>query len=72
MNAVVELHQKGTRIERLFTSISEEITTLQKQKQDLKYNIDDLNAQLTAANVSVEHKDKVCIVPTIKYLTDDF
>ena len=60
MNVVVELQAKGKRVERLFTSISDEITTLEKQKQDLKYHIDDFNVQLVAANVSKEHKDKVC------------
>ena len=47
------------RVERLFTSISTEITSLEKQKQDLKYDIDDFYVQLTATNVSQEHRDKV-------------
>ena len=59
MNVVVELQEKGKRVERLFTSINNEMTTLQKQNQDLKHNIDDFNVQLTAANISQEHKDKV-------------
>jgi len=56
---VAELQGRGVRVERLFTSISEEITTLQNEKQELKYHIDDFYVQLTAANVSQEYKDKV-------------
>ena len=50
------------RVEKLFASIDEEITALQKDKQDLKYDIDDFYAQLAAANVSQEYKDKVHII----------
>lgn len=57
--AVVQLQSRGTRVERLLTSINEEITMLQKGKQDLKYDIDDFYVQLNAANISQEHRDKV-------------
>lgn len=59
MCTVVELQEKGKRVERLYTNINEEITTLQKEKRDLKYDIDDFYAQLNAANISQQYEDKV-------------
>lgn len=59
---VVDLQVRGLRVERLLTNINKEIITLQKEKQDLKYKIDDFYVQLTAANVSQEYKDKVRIL----------
>ena len=56
---VAQLQVRGVRVERLLTSISEEITTLQKEKQELKYHIDEFYAQLNAVNISQEYRDKV-------------
>ena len=60
--AVEELHTKGTRVERILTSVDKQMTELQNEKQNLKYSIDDFYVQLNAANVSHEYKDKVNFV----------
>ena len=54
--AVDGLQKKGRRVERLLKSIDEDIAELQKGKQDLKYDIEDFYAQLTAANICQQHE----------------
>jgi len=59
VHAVAELQERSRRVEKLLTEINEEISTLQNEKQDLEFDIDDLHTQLNAAKISQEYKDKV-------------
>jgi len=56
---VTELQERSQRVERLLTEINEEISTLQNEKRDLEFDIDDLDTQLNAAKISQEYRDKV-------------
>jgi len=58
-HAVTELQERSQRVEKLLTEINEEISTLQNEKQDLEFDIDDLDTQLNAAKINQEYKDKV-------------
>ena len=47
-------------MEKRFESVEKGIVKLEEGRKDLKYAIEEFYAQLSAANISQQYRDKVC------------
>ena len=56
VHVVEKLKKKGKKAKQLLENIEKNITELQKGKQELKYDIEEFYAKLTAAGIRQKYK----------------